>query len=248
MKVTKPVSPMAFISGASGGIGREISLRLASLGYDLCLHYFQHLQPVEQLKKTIEQEFNQSCKIVQADFTKPSEAISKIKQLNIQPEVVIHNSGQSHTELFQDITEVELMAQISVGLVTPSLITKMFLPSMLSNKKGKIIMITSIWGLTGASCEVAYSMVKGGQNSFVKALAKEVAPSGLQVNGIAPGAIETAMLTDYSLEELIALKEDIPAGRLGKPSEIAGVVSFLLSDDASYINGQILSVNGAWYC
>jgi len=241
-------SPMAFISGASGGIGRAISLRLASLGYDLTLHYCQNIQSVEQLKVSIEQEFNQSCKIVQADFTNTSESIAKIEKLNIQPDVVIHNSGKAYTELFQDVSEENLMSQISIGLTTPSLITKMFLPEMISKKKGKIIMITSIWGLTGASCEVTYSMVKGGQNSFVKALAKEVAPSGLQVNGIAPGAIETNMLTDYSIDELIALKEEIPAGRLGKPSEIAGLIAFLLSEDASYINGQILSVNGAWYC
>lgn len=246
--MTKLTSPMAFVSGASGGIGQAISLRLASLGYDLTLHYCHNSQSVDQLRETIEDEFGQSCLIVQADFTNSSEAINKIKQLNIQPEVVIHNSGKAHTELFQDVSEEDLMSQISIGLTTPSLITKMFLPAMLSNKKGKIIMITSIWGLTGASCEVTYSMVKGGQNSFVKALAKEVAPSGMQVNGIAPGAIETAMLSNYSLEELIALKEDIPAGRLGKPSEIAGLVSFLLTDDASYINGQILSVNGAWHC
>jgi 3-oxoacyl-[acyl-carrier protein] reductase len=246
--MAKLTSPRAFISGASGGIGRAISLRLASLGYDLTLHYCHNLQSVEELKATIEKEYNQSCQIVQADFTNTSESIDKLEKLNIHPEVVIHNSGKAHRELFQDVSEENLMSQISIGLTTPSMITKMFLPKMLSNKNGKIIMITSIWGLTGASCEVTYSMVKGGQNSFVKALAKEVAPSGLQVNGIAPGAIETAMLADYSSEELIALKEEIPAGRLGKPIEIAGLVAFLLTDDASYINGQILSVNGAWHC
>ncbi|WP_280768916.1 elongation factor P 5-aminopentanone reductase [Salipaludibacillus daqingensis] len=246
--MSKDISPVAFISGASGGIGQEISLRLASLGYDLVLHYFNNVQAVEQLKRRIEKEFKQSCQLVQADFNDSTSTVDKIKMLNIEPEVVIHNAGKSMTGLFQDISEAELSSQMSIGLTTPTLLTKLFLPVMLSKKKGRIIMITSIWGITGASCEVTYSMIKGAQNSFVKALAKEVAQSGLQVNGIAPGAIETDMLAEYTKEELDDLRENIPAGRLGKPSEVAGLAAFLLSDDAAYINGQVLSVNGAWYC
>ncbi|PYZ93082.1 3-oxoacyl-ACP reductase [Salipaludibacillus keqinensis] len=241
-------SPLAFITGASGGIGGSISLRLASLGYDVVLHYCQNRDSVEQLKATIEDKYGQSCTLLQADFRHTSETLEKINHLNLQPEVIVHNSGSGQTTLFQDVGTSELTSQISINLTTPSLITKMFLPKMLSMKRGHIIMITSIWGLTGASCEVTYSMVKGGQNSFVKALAKEVAPSGLQVNGIAPGAIDTEMLAHYSSEDIRLLKEDIPAGRLGSTREIAGTVAFLLSEDARYINGQIISVNGAWYC
>lgn len=108
-------------------------------------------------------------------------------------------------------------------------------------------MITSIWGEIGASCEVLYSMVKGGQNSFVKALAKELAPSGIRVNGVSPGAVKTKMLDEFTEEELDDLKEEIPLGRLGRPEEIADAVSFAASERASYITGQILSVNGGWH-
>ena len=119
---------------------------------------------------------------------------------------------------------------------------------MIANKRGNIVVISSIWGLTGASCEVVYSMVKGGQNAFVKALAKELAPSGIRVNAVAPGAIDTDMLRRFSEEELQSIANDIPIGRIGKPDEVAKTVSFLVSDAASYITGQIISVNGGWYC
>ncbi|WP_416150887.1 elongation factor P 5-aminopentanone reductase [Salipaludibacillus sp. HK11] len=241
-------SPLAFITGASGGIGREVSLRLASHGYNLILHYNRNRKSVEELKAVIEAEYGQSCLIFQADFSFVSKTLNKLTDLDFQPDVLIHNSGMASSKIFQDVSESDLTSQLTIGITTPSLITKMFLPGMISAKSGKIIMITSIWGLTGASCEVPYSMIKGGQNAFVKALAKEVARSGIQVNAIAPGAIETEMLAGYSSDDILELKEEIPAGRLGKPSEIAGLVAFLLSKDADYINGQILSVNGAWYC
>ncbi|HEU5140488.1 MAG TPA: SDR family oxidoreductase, partial [Bacillales bacterium] len=118
---------------------------------------------------------------------------------------------------------------------------------MVSNKRGNIIVVSSVWGLVGASTEVLYSTVKGALNSFVKALAKEIAPSGISVNGIAPGAVSTKMLNHLSDQEKIELAEEIPMGRFGEPVEMAELIAFLISGKASYINGEIISINGAWH-
>ena len=118
---------------------------------------------------------------------------------------------------------------------------------MLKKKNGNIIVITSIWGQTGAACEVAYSAAKGAQISFVKALSKELAPSGIRVNGVAPGAIKTPMMNDFTVEEIEVVREEIPMKRLGTPENVADAVSYLMSDQSSYITGQIIPVNGGWY-
>ncbi|RKL69058.1 3-oxoacyl-ACP reductase [Salipaludibacillus neizhouensis] len=240
--------PVAFISGASGDIGHEISIRLAKAGYDLILHYHKNRSAMDKLLLEIEKTYKSNCKIFQADFADATETISIIQSLSITPEVIVHNAGVSNSGLLQDISQDELATEMAIGLITPSMITKEFLPAMISNKKGKIIFITSIWGETGASNEVSYSMIKGGQNAFVKALAKEVAPSGIQVNGIAPGAIKTKMLDEYTLEEMEHLENSIPAGRIGEAREVAVAVEFLISPEMTYMNGHILRLNGAWYC
>jgi 3-oxoacyl-[acyl-carrier protein] reductase len=127
------------------------------------------------------------------------------------------------------------------------MITKELLPKFLSKGFGNIIVITSIWGQTGAACEVAYSTVKGAQIAFVKSLSKEVALNGIRVNGIAPGAIKTPMMGGFTKEDIELIEDDIPMGRLGSPAEIAKGVLFLLSEESSYITGQILGINGGWY-
>jgi 3-oxoacyl-[acyl-carrier protein] reductase len=121
------------------------------------------------------------------------------------------------------------------------------LPKMIRQQHGNIVLMTSIWGQTGAACEVIYSTVKGAQISFVKSLSKELALNGIRVNGIAPGAVNTSMLANFTEDEMEDIKGDIPMGRLAEPSDIAESVSFIISQRASYITGQILSVNGGWY-
>jgi len=113
-------------------------------------------------------------------------------------------------------------------------------------RRGRIINVSSVWGIAGASCEALYSLTKGGVNAFTKALAKELAPSGVTVNAVAPGAVETDMMRDFSEEELAALRAGIPAGRLARPEEIAAVIRFLALPEAGYITGQIISPNGGW--
>lgn len=237
----------ALITGASGDIGKAISLKLASAGYSLYLHYNKNKAGIDELISILEQQ-NVKHFVIQSDFSSPSQPNDFITQIHHSIELIVHNSGQSKYELFTDVSVDELQSYIHTNLTVPVLITKELLPNMVQAKCGNIIFITSIWGQAGASCEVLYSTVKGGQNTFVKALAKEVALSGIRVNAIAPGAIETKMMANFSDEERLSITEEIPMGRFGLPKEVANAVSFLASDQASYITGQILSLNGGWYC
>ncbi|MBU8907359.1 elongation factor P 5-aminopentanone reductase [Desertibacillus haloalkaliphilus] len=235
------------ITGASGGIGAAVARQMASQGYHLFLHYNQNRQSVIQLKEELKSE-ERDVKLVQADLGSQCGADYLITQLSHPVASIIHNSGSSYVGLLQDMGDDEVETMIQLNLTSPIQLTKKLLPQMIQARSGKIIVISSIWGLAGASCEVVYSTVKGGLNSFVKALAKEVAPSGIQVNAVAPGAISTSMLDHFSGEDLQAISEEIPMGRLGHPEEVANLVSFLHSNQAEYINGQVISVNGAWHC
>ncbi|MGO4887716.1 elongation factor P 5-aminopentanone reductase [Anaerobacillus sp. MEB173] len=235
----------ALVTGASGDIGSAIAISLARAGYSLYLHYNKNEQRIHQLQEQIGKE---RATLIQADLSEKSGVDKLLSQIRDEIDVIIHNSGNSYYGLLTDMKAHEIDEMIQLHLTSPVLITKQLLPTMIKKKTGKVIVISSIWGLTGASCEVLYSTVKGGLNTFVKALAKEVAPSGITVNSIAPGAIETVMLHHLSELESEEICEDIPMGRLGKPDEVANLVAFLLTDKASYINGQVISINGAWYC
>ena len=237
----------ALITGASGGIGFSIAEKLANEGYSLYLHFNKNTQAADKLKVRLGDK-KSSVKWVQADLSLLDGVSSLLDQINEEIDVIIHNSGKSHFGLITDICTEQVQEMVQLHVTSPFLITKALLPKMIENKRGNIVVISSIWGLTGASCEVLYSTVKGAQNTFVKALAKEVAPSGIRVNGIAPGAIDTNMLNDFSREEIVQLSNEIPLGRIGVPHEIAEAVAFLISSRSSYITGQILSVNGGLYC
>ncbi|ARK30942.1 elongation factor P 5-aminopentanone reductase [Halalkalibacter krulwichiae] len=234
------------ITGASGGIGSAIARELASPTCSLFLHYSQNKQAAQSVANEC-REMGATVTLIEADLTKDNGESQLLKQLptGVAFQSIIHNAGISHFGLFTDVTNEQINEMMNIHLINPMKITRSLLPAMLKKKKGKIVLISSIWGLTGASCEVMYSAAKGGVNSFIKGLAKEVAPSQIQVNGIAPGAIDTNMLVHDDVDEL---KEEIPANQIGTPIDIAHAVSFLVSDRSNYINGQVLSVNGAWYC
>jgi 3-oxoacyl-[acyl-carrier protein] reductase len=234
----------ALVTGASGGIGQSIAKQLAQDGYHLYLHYYRNKEALVALSEQLSVHVH----LVQADLSCSSGVDDLLSQLHHPIDVLIHNSGNSFYGLVTDMTDEQVQQMVQLHVTSPFLLTKRLLPSMIKKRSGQIVVISSIWGLTGASCEVLYSMVKGAQNTFVKALAKEVALSGIRVNAIAPGAIDTPMLAHLNEEELTDLAEQIPLGRIGTPEEVAKAVSFLISDDASYITGQILSVNGGWYC
>jgi 3-oxoacyl-[acyl-carrier protein] reductase len=234
------------ITGASGGIGSAIARELASPGCSLFLHYNNNRTSVQKLGSECEQKGAAVC-LVQSDLTSDNGDEQLLEQIpkGLAFEIIVHNAGTSQFGLFTDMTNKQLIEMMNIHLMNPMKITRSLLPPMIDKRHGKIIMISSIWGLTGASCEVGYSAAKGGMNSFIKGLAKEVAPSHIQVNGVAPGAIETSMLVREHVEEL---KDEIPANRIGTPEDVANAVHFLASDRANYINGQIISINGAWYC
>jgi 3-oxoacyl-[acyl-carrier protein] reductase len=183
---------------------------------------------------------------IQADLTDKN-GIKKLYENIFTLNAIIHNCGQSHYGLLVDLKDDELEEIMKLQVTAPILLTKHLLPKLMAQHNGRIVVISSIWGQTGAACEVAYSAAKGAQISFVKALSKEVALSGITVNAVAPGAIQTPMLENFNDDEMQMLKDEIPIGRLGTGEEVADSVSFLLSSGSRYITGQTLAVNGGWY-
>lgn len=241
----KTVKKYALITGASGGIGSAMAKKMAEEGYSLYLHYHKNEEGMRQLLKELTR-FENDFLPIQADLTK-REGVEKLCENIFAVDAIIHNCGQSHYGLLVDMEDEELDVILKLHVTAPILLTKRLLPKLMRNRNGHIVVISSIWGQTGAACEVAYSAAKGAQIAFVKALSKEVALSGITVNAVAPGAIQTSMLDNLSEEELQELKDEIPIGRLGSGEDVAEAVSFLLSSKARYITGQTLSVNGGWY-
>ncbi|RDW19544.1 3-ketoacyl-ACP reductase [Oceanobacillus arenosus] len=232
------------VIGASGEIGISIAERLAEEGYQLILHYNQHEAAINKLSEKL--DHHSILGTIQADLSNEAEIQNFISALVFQVDMIVFASGRAQYGVFQETSDMIMDKMLTLHVKAPWLITKALLPGMLHKKYGKIIMISSIWGDVGASYEVVYSTVKGAQNSFVKALAKEVAPSGITVNAISPGFIETKMNHHLSAEEKELLISEIPMNRAGRPDEIAHVVSFLLDDKSSYIQGEIIRVTGAW--
>lgn len=233
------------ITGASGGIGRAICERFAKEGYSLYVHYYLNKKPIEEF---IRSHPNVNIVPIQANLSNNNGTDELIKHISVPIDTFVYTSGTGLYGLIQDVTKEQFQSLMTLHLAAPFHITQQIIPGMIKKKKGNIIIVSSIWGLSGAACEVAYSMAKGGQISFVKALAKELAPSGIRVNAIAPGAIQTKINQHLSMEEKEMIAEEIPLGRFGDPKEVADVAFFLASDESSYITGQVISVNGGWYC
>lgn len=225
------------VTGSSRGIGEAIARRFAREGYALCLHAGRDAARVTKLAEEL------GAEAFVADFAK-EEAVHHLAKEVGKVDVLVNCAGISSWGLFQDLTDEELSELLTVDLKAPMLLTRDLLPEMISSHEGIVINVSSIWGETGASMEVAYSAAKAGLIGFTKALAKELAPVGVRVNCVCPGAIDTDMMASFTEEDREALSEMIPLGRIGMAEEVANCVYFLASDAASYVTGQVLSPNG----
>lgn len=234
----------ALITGASGSIGRAIAQQLSKRGYSLFLHCNTNCSALTEWVVCLETDVS----IIPADFTQIEEINKLVDHISAPLDVIVHNSGQEQYGLLQEFSDEAVMDNIFVNLTSQILLTKRLLPSMINRKSGKILFVSSIWGQTGSGCETIYSAAKGGQIAFLKSLAKETALCGIQVNGVAPGAVETNMISQFDQDELEMISRDIPMGRLGKPEEVAALIAFLASDNTPYLTGQIIGINGGWYC
>ena len=233
------------ITGASGGIGRETALKLAKEGYSLYLHYFRNEEAINTLMEQL-QQYDGEFIPVQSDLA-AKDGAEKLSSQIFSLDGIVYTCGKSYYGLIYDINDEIIQECMQLHLTSLFVLSQKLTDKLMKKKSSSIVVISSIWGDTGASCEVLYSMVKGGQNAFVKGLSKELAPMGVRVNAVSPGAVATEMMSSFNAEELEKIAEEIPLGRLAEPEEIAASISFLLSEQASYITGHILRVNGGWY-
>lgn len=238
----------ALITGASRGIGNAAALALAKAGYDLVLNCFHSKTKLIEFSNTLEKNYKihvlPCCGDI-GDYAFVCSLFSQILEFSGGVDVLINNAGISHVGLLTDMTIDEWNHILHTNLTSVFSCCKLAVPYMVAQKQGKIINISSVWGNVGASCEAAYSAAKGGINAFTKALAKELAPSNIQVNAIACGVIDTAMNDCFSLEEKQALADEIPAGRFGKTEEIADFILQLITAPP-YLTGQVISLDGGW--
>lgn len=235
----------ALITGASRGIGEAMARRFAKEGYSLYLTCSNTYEQLSGLADELSASYSVKCQAFQTDmgdYKQVEKLFSHISNLD----VLVNNAGIAHIGLLSDMSAEEWQHIMNTNLNSCFYTSKFSIPIMLKNHSGRIINISSVWGNVGASMEVAYSASKAGMNGFTKALAKELAPSNIQVNAIACGVIDTEMNHCLSPEDMDALKEEIPADRLGNPSEIAEL-AFQLATAPTYMTGQIITIDGGWY-
>lgn len=241
------VNKVVVVTGGSRGIGAQIVKTLANENYKVVLNYNNSKEQAEKIQQELLEQ-GKEIEIIKADVSKKEEA-EKLIQFAINKfnkiDILINNAGISQEGLFTDVTEEEWQKIINTNLNSVFYCNQQALKYMIQEQQGCIINISSIWGETGASCEVAYSTTKAAINGMTKALAKEVGPSNIRVNAIAPGIIDTDMNKNLTIEERKQIKEQIPLNRIGKAIDIAKCVKWLIEDE--YTTGQIISINGGWY-
>lgn len=234
------------VTGGSNGIGKCIVEDLSKKEYNVILNYNKS----ENNAKKIQEELKQKgfeIDIFKADVSKREE-VKKLIEYTLKKykniDILINNAGISQTKLFTDITDEDWNKMINTNLNSVFYMTQEVIPNMIHNKNGCIINISSVWGMVGASCEVHYSVSKAGIDAMTKSLAKELGPSNIRVNSIAPGIIKTDMISNLNEEELKCIEQEIPLEKIGKPENIVKCVNWLIEDE--YTTGQIISVNGGW--
>lgn len=236
---------VAMITGASRGIGAGCAEAFASAGYNLILTCSKSIDQLRALSERLIAQYGISCQVFQADMGDELQ-VQKVFENLSGLDVLVNNAGIAHIGLLTEMTSEEWHRVMAVNLDSCFYTCRLAIPLMLQKHNGKIINISSVWGNQGASMEVAYSASKGGMNSFTKALAKELAPSNIQVNAVACGVIDTDMNSCLTSEDKAELISEIPADRLGTPMEVAKLV-LQIANSPNYMTGQIITIDGGWY-
>ena len=240
------MNKVVIVTGASRGIGRNIATTLAKKGYIVIANYNKSENKAIELQQNLEKE-NINIDIFKADVSNRDE-VKKLVQFVINKykkiDCVINNAGIDQVKMFLDITDTDWNNMISNNLNSVFYMCQEVLPYMIHEKNGVIINISSIWGVTGASCESHYAVSKAGVDALTKSLAKEMGPSNIRINSIAPGFIDTEMNNNLNEEEKKEIKEEIPLQKIGKVEDVSHTVEWIIEDE--YITGQVISVNGGW--
>lgn len=236
------------ITGASGGIGSAVARRFAKEGDRLFLIGYRNREALEFLSVALDPTGSGIVSICLEDLSEERgvyRVADEIQDFFGAPDILVNCAGIAKEVLFQDSSEASYQKILGTNLSSYVRLTKALLPGMIARQSGRILNVSSVWGQAGASMEVEYSLTKGAVDAFTRALAKEVAPSGIAVNAVSPGLIDTKMNAGFSKEEMAALCERIPAGRAGKPEEVAEVL-YLLSVAPVYLTGQVIRIDGGW--
>lgn len=236
----------ALITGASGGIGSEIALRLANDGFNIAACYYSDEKGILELEEKLRQT-DAEYRLYKADvsdYEQIKEVFTDAAEVFGGVSVLVNNAGMAQQKLFTDITPQEFDRITAVNFKGVFNCCQCAVPFMVKQKNGKIINISSMWGIYGASCETVYSATKAAVIGLTKALARELAPSNVQVNCVAPGAVDTKMNNNLTPEDKAAFAQEIPMGRFAAAEEIAGVVSFLASKDSNYVTAQVITADG----
>ena len=239
----------ALITGAAGGIGEAICEALAKDGYNRAVHYSSSEKQAKELCESLKENYDIEAVSFKSDFSDDNEVKSlaeKILSRFGKIDILVNNAGIAYQTLFQLADEKKIKEVFDINLMSALSLTKEILPTMINSKWGRIINVSSMWGISGASCEVHYSAAKSALIGFTKALAKEVGPSGITVNCVAPGFIDTKMNGSLDEEAVREIIDYTPVGRAGKGEDVAELVRFLADDKAEFITGQVISVDGGY--
>ena len=245
--VPEPAAPAAngrcvLISGGDRGIGAAAARAFWQAGYRVAVLYHTHAEAAAALEKELPGLLAVQCDV--ASRASCEVAFHTVEQAVGHVDVLVSNAGIAQQKLFTDITPEEWQHMLDVNLSGAFHLCQLALPGMIRRKAGRILTVSSMWGQTGGSCEVHYSAAKAGLIGLTKALAKEEGPSGITVNCVAPGVIDTDMMAAFTAEDKAALAEETPVGRLGSADEVAQLLVFLAGESAGYITGQVFGVNG----